>query len=64
MDIAAAAREAGHEAVEYIEEKDDVPGILAESLRPGDAVLFLGAGDIGRVSDEMVKRLKGRKGAQ
>jgi len=63
MNIVTAAREAGHDAVEYIEEKDEVPGILAESLRAGDAVLFLGAGDIGRVSDKMVKLLKGRKGA-
>lgn len=64
MNIVRAAREAGHEAVEYIEDKDEIPQILVAYLRPGDAVLFLGAGDIGRVSGEMVELLKRRKGAR
>ena len=63
MNIARAARDAGHKTAEYIEDKDKIPGILAEYLRAGDAVLFLGAGDIGRVSDEMVQLLKEREGA-
>ena len=63
MNIARAARDAGHKTAEYIEDKEKIPGILAEYLRAGDAVLFLGAGDIGRVSDEMVQLLKEREGA-
>jgi UDP-N-acetylmuramate--alanine ligase len=63
MNIVKAARKAGHEEVEYVKDKDDVPEILLDCLRPGDAVLFLGAGDIGRVSVQMVELLKRGKRA-
>jgi UDP-N-acetylmuramate--alanine ligase len=62
MDIVQAARRAGHGRVEYIEEKESLPELLLRQVRSGDAVLFLGAGDIGRVSDTMVQALKERKG--
>ena len=62
MNIIEAARKAGHKQVEYVEDKEEIPGILVERLRPGDAVVFLGAGDIGKVSDLMVEALKKREG--
>ncbi len=63
MDIVEAARKAGHGCVEYVEEKEVLPELLLRQVRSGDAVLFLGAGDIGRVSDTMVQALKEWKGA-
>jgi len=62
MDVVEAARKAGHGAVEYVEEKESLPELLLRHVRSGDAVLFLGAGDIGMVSDTMVQVLKERKG--
>ena len=62
MNVVEAAREAGNEEVEYVENKDEIPGVLLEHLRPGDTVVFLGAGDIGKVSDKMVEALEQREG--
>ncbi len=62
MNIVKAARKAGHKRVDYVENKDEIPAVLLEHLRPGDTVIFLGAGDIGKVSDIMVDALKKREG--
>ncbi|MDD5505053.1 MAG: UDP-N-acetylmuramate--L-alanine ligase [Candidatus Omnitrophica bacterium] len=39
-------------------EKEKLIGYLMDFIRPGDLLLFLGAGDIGRISGEFVTRLK------
>jgi len=62
MNVVEAAQKAGHEEVEYVEDKDEIPGVLLEHLRSGDTVVFLGAGDIGKVSDKMVEALEEREG--
>jgi len=62
MNIVKAARKAGHKHVDYVESKEEIPSVLLEHLRPGDAVVFLGAGDIGKVSDMMVDALKKQEG--
>jgi len=36
----------GNAAVEYVEDKRDVPGVLLDIVRPHDLVITLGAGDI------------------
>ncbi|NQT90124.1 MAG: UDP-N-acetylmuramate--L-alanine ligase [Candidatus Omnitrophica bacterium] len=41
--------------------KDRLLDYLAGFLRPGDIVLFLGAGDIGRLSGEFILRLKAKQ---
>jgi UDP-N-acetylmuramate--alanine ligase len=62
MNIVKAARKSGHKQVEYVEDKEEIPAALLKHLRKGDAVVFLGAGDIGKVSDKMVEALKRREG--
>jgi len=60
--IALAMRQAGFAAVEYVPRLEDLPGRLLEACRPGDLVLTLGAGDVGRVAGELVAALQRRAG--
>jgi UDP-N-acetylmuramate--alanine ligase len=53
--IARAARQAGHPSVTYISEKKDVAGVLQKTLRSGDVLLTLGAGDVVRFGEEYLK---------
>ncbi len=48
--LAEAARERGHRGVHFVPERDAIAGVLGELTRAGDAVIFMGAGDIGRVA--------------
>ena len=57
--IARAARQAGHSNVTYISEKKEVAGELQRTLRPGDVLLTLGAGDVVRFGEEYLKRAPG-----
>ncbi len=44
----------------YIPRLSDIAETLAERVRPDDVVLTMGAGDVWKVADEMVSRLRGR----
>ncbi|MCD5401146.1 UDP-N-acetylmuramate--L-alanine ligase [candidate division NPL-UPA2 bacterium] len=44
--------------VEFIPDKSRIADYLMSILRPGDMVITMGAGDIGTVAEEMVRRLK------
>lgn len=55
--IARAMREAGFAAVEYIPDPGRISGRLAGSCRAGDMVITMGAGDIDRVAEELVRAL-------
>ena len=57
--IADAARQAGHPSVTYISEKKQVVSELRRTLRPGDVLLTLGAGDVVRFGEEYLKRASG-----
>ena len=57
--IADAARQAGHPSVTYISEKKQVVSALRRTLRPGDVLLTLGAGDVVRFGEEYLKRASG-----
>ncbi len=46
--LVEAIAQHGHQGVELMADKDDVPQHLAKQLREGDVVLTLGAGDINR----------------
>lgn len=61
--IARAMSEAGFAQVEYIPAKEEIPGRLLESCRPGDLVLTIGAGDVGQVAEELVVLLQRRRDA-
>lgn len=53
--IVRAAREAGQANVVYLSEKTSVMPELRKSLRPGDVLLTLGAGDVVRFGEEFLK---------
>ena len=44
------ASDAGHEDVSFVQNVKDLPAALLERVRPGDAVILMGAGDIWRQS--------------
>jgi len=46
--LAEAARSCGHRQVHYAGDRDELIRTLRNLVRPGDALFFLGAGDIGR----------------
>jgi UDP-N-acetylmuramate--alanine ligase len=48
--LAAAIRERGHRAVEYVGESEQIVGRVRERVRAGDVLIFLGAGDVGRLA--------------
>lgn len=52
----------GFERVRYATDKDTLPEELAGSLKQGDMVLVLGAGDIRMVSERLAELLDGRRG--
>jgi len=50
----------GRRPVRFIADAGDVAAVLEEEVRPGDLVLTIGAGDVSKVADELVVRLKRR----
>ncbi len=48
--LAEASRDFGHQGVRYVSEKEELLPALREVIEPGDAVIFMGAGDIGRIA--------------
>ncbi|MBI1975901.1 MAG: UDP-N-acetylmuramate--L-alanine ligase, partial [Candidatus Omnitrophica bacterium] len=50
--------EYGHSSCEYIEKKEDITARLLGLARPGDTLLFLGAGNITEVADEVAEKLR------
>lgn len=53
--IADAARAAGHRSVHYVEDKTQLAHALADIIQPGDMVLTMGAGDIWKVGDALLR---------
>jgi len=41
----------------FVAKKSEIPGIILPELRPGDVVLFMGAGDIREIGEDLVARL-------
>jgi UDP-N-acetylmuramate--alanine ligase len=58
--IAQAARSAGGRLVMYLPEKQEVVSCLERTLCPGDLLVTLGAGDVGKFGEEYLSR--GRTG--
>ena len=49
--LSNAVRDSGHRDVHLVPERDDLVARIREIARPGDLILFMGAGDIGRLAD-------------
>ncbi|MCF7804971.1 MAG: UDP-N-acetylmuramate--L-alanine ligase [Candidatus Marinimicrobia bacterium] len=60
--VADAARGYGHKQVHYIEDKEDLPRKVGESLLPGDIVITLGAGDITKFNGKILEYYKTHNG--
>jgi UDP-N-acetylmuramate--alanine ligase len=59
--IADALVRHGHPAVIYEPRKEKLPKLLGDTLRPGDILVTLGAGDVWKVGDALVRSAKRRK---
>ncbi len=55
--IANAARNFGHKEVHYVPDKRQIPDYVLEIVKPGDIVIFMGAGDITKICGEFIKKL-------
>jgi UDP-N-acetylmuramate--alanine ligase len=55
--LAEAVRATGHPAVEFVSEPTELVARLVERSRPGDAVVFMGAGDVNRFVDPLLDSL-------
>ncbi len=51
-------RKHGHKDVTYIPEREKIVDHLAEVLKKGDLMLTLGAGDVWKIGEQVVERLK------
>jgi UDP-N-acetylmuramate--alanine ligase len=55
--IAASAAGFGHRNVQYIADRNELPARVKELLQPGDIVVTMGAGDIWKSGEEILKQL-------
>ena len=62
--IAHAIRRNGHPDVRYEADKKNLPDRLRELIEPGSIVLTLGAGDVWRAGDALIKQGGCRPGRQ
>jgi UDP-N-acetylmuramate--alanine ligase len=53
-----AAKEHGHRVVTYVPVKEDLVEAVMAEAHPGDIVLTMGAGDIWKIGEEIVRRLE------
>jgi UDP-N-acetylmuramate--alanine ligase len=56
--IVDAARAQGANHVALVRDMNAVPGMLAPDLEPGDVVLILGAGNINRIAEALLRELR------
>ncbi len=57
--LTSAVRQCGHHNVHFVPEKSELVATLREQTRPGDMLIFMGAGDIGRLADEFLAHAGG-----
>lgn len=56
--IVDAARRQGHKNVNYVEDKNTLDSFMKEHLESGDRVVLFGAGDIYKLTQKIIQRLK------
>ncbi|MBN1591934.1 MAG: UDP-N-acetylmuramate--L-alanine ligase [Candidatus Coatesbacteria bacterium] len=50
----------GHKRSHFVESKSEAVDLLVNEAKPGDMILILGAGDIHKISSDILGKLKGR----
>lgn len=58
--IATAAKDYGHKDVRFIPEVEDISETLLDITKPGDLVITIGAGNVWRVGEEFLKKLRSK----
>jgi UDP-N-acetylmuramate--alanine ligase len=58
--IVQEAKKAGHSDVLYFQDKEEVTQCLSETVKSGDLVITIGAGDIYKVGEKFLKELKSK----
>jgi UDP-N-acetylmuramate--alanine ligase len=56
--IAEGVAAHGHRGVTFVADKGEVASEVLRVVQPGDMVLTLGAGDVWRVGEEILERLR------
>jgi UDP-N-acetylmuramate--alanine ligase len=51
----------GHKDVEYVENRKEIPKFLLPRLSKGDMVIFLGAGNIYEIAEDMLDEIKNKR---
>jgi UDP-N-acetylmuramate--alanine ligase len=57
--LAEAIRDHGHREVHFVAETDEIVPALRKLVRPDDLLLFMGAGDIGRLAARFLTNAEG-----
>jgi UDP-N-acetylmuramate--alanine ligase len=57
--VVNAALTSGHRDLNYLPDREQVIDHLAKAVRPGDLVVTLGAGDVWKIGDDVMRRLAG-----
>jgi UDP-N-acetylmuramate--alanine ligase len=55
--IEKSALDFGHKHVHYVPEKDEITRLLLEMAEPGDVIVTMGAGDVWKIGEEVLKGL-------
>ena len=58
--IKEQCRDFGHKDVLYIEDMNDVPEYLNNELKEGDMVLLLGAGNIYKIAEDILEKIRNK----
>ncbi|MFC1569642.1 UDP-N-acetylmuramate--L-alanine ligase [bacterium] len=56
--VADEAKSLGHRQVHYIADKNEVVDFLHQNHKPGDLVMTMGAGDIWKMGEQFIEKLK------
>jgi UDP-N-acetylmuramate--alanine ligase len=59
--LAEAIHACGHKNVRFSADMEQAAEMLRREARPGDAVLTMGAGSVGRIADEIFSRHSGSR---
>ena len=57
--VVNAALTSGHRDLNYLPEREQVIDYLSKTVKPGDLVVTLGAGDVWKIGDDVMRRLGG-----